>query len=135
MHPDRTPAGHGDKLTRTQERAVAALLAHSRLEDAARSCGVSKSTLCRWLQEPSFQEAFRAARRQLLEAAVSSLQEAAGAAVAALRRNLGCRKASVEVQAARAILDYTMRSVEMLELEERVRQLEASITQHAGGRR
>ena len=96
---------------------------------------MSKSTLCRWLQEPAFQKAFRAARRQVLEAALSSLQEAAGAAVGALKRNLGCRKASVEVQAARAILDYAMRSVEMLELEERVRQLEASVSQRTGGQR
>lgn len=135
MNADRTPAGHGDKLTRTQERAVAALLAHSRLEDAARSCGVSKSTLCRWLQEPSFQEAFRVARHQFLDASLSSLQEAAGAAVAALKRNLGCRKASVEVQAARAILEYTMRSVAMLELEARVRAIEANEAQRTGGRR
>jgi len=133
MAPDRT--GHGEKEARTRERAIVALLTAPRLEDAARQSGVSKSTLCRWLQEPAFQDAFRAARRRVLEAALSSLQEAAAAAVAALKRNLGCRKASVEVQAARAILDYSMRSVELLELEERVRQLEASLGHRVGGRR
>ena len=133
MAPDRT--GHGEKEARTRERAIVALLTAPRLEDAARQCGASKSTLCRWLQDPAFQEAFRSARRQVLEAALSSLQEAAGAAVAALKRNLGCRKASVEVQAARAILDYAMRSVELLEMEERIRRLEASVSERAGGRR
>lgn len=34
-----------------------------------------------------------------------------------------------------AILDYSMRSVELVELEERVRQMEASVRQGAGGRR
>jgi hypothetical protein len=133
MTPDRT--GHGDKEARTRERAIAALLTSARLEDAARGCGVSKSTLCRWLQEPAFQDAFRAARRQVLEAAVSSLQGATGAAVEALSRNLRCRKPSIEVQAARAVLDHAMRSVEFFELEDRVRQLEAAISQQAGGRR
>ena len=118
-----------------RERAIAALLTSTRLEDAARGCGVSKSTLCRWLQEPAFQDAFRAARRQILQTAVSSLQGAAGAAVEALSRNLRCRKPSIEVQAARAVLDHAMRSVEFFELEDRVRHLEAAISQQTGGRR
>lgn len=133
MKPDRT--GHGEKEARTRERAIVALLTAPRLEDAARQCGTSKSTLCRWLQEPAFQGAFREARHRVLEAALSSLQEAAGAAVVALKRNLRCRKASVEVQAARAILDYGMRGVEILELEERVRRLEASVSERVGDRR
>ena len=87
------------------------------------------------LADARFQGVYRAARRQVLEAALSSLQEAAAAAVEALRRNLRCRKPSVEVQASRAILDYSMRSVEMLELEDRVRQLEASVSERPGGRR
>lgn len=123
------------QLTRSRERAIVALMSHARLEDAAKAAGISRSTLCRMLADASFQGAYREARRQVFEAALSNLQEAAGAAVAALKRNLGCRKASVEVQAARAILDYSMRSVEMLELEERVRQLEASVSERAGGRR
>lgn len=131
----QSDTGPADKLTRSNERAIAALLSHARLEDAAKAAGISRSTLCRMLAGPAFQEAFRTARRQVLDAAVSSLQEAAGAAVAALRRNLACRKPSVEVQSARAILDFAMRSVEMLELEERVRQLEASMSQRAGVRR
>ena len=131
----QSDTGPAEKLTRSHERAIAALLSHARLEDAAKAAGISRSTLCRMLADARFQGAYRAARCQVLEAALSSLQEAAGAAVGALKRNLGCRKASVEVQAARAILDYAMRSVEMLELEERVRQLEASVSQRTGVRR
>jgi hypothetical protein len=39
------------------------------------------------------------------------------------------------IELPRAILDYCMRGVGLLELEERVRQLESSITQQSGGRR
>jgi hypothetical protein len=124
-----------EKTARMQEQAIAALLSHPKQEDAAKAVGISRSTLCRMPAEPAFHGAFREARRQVLDTALSSLQEAAGAAVAALKRNLGCRKSSVEVQAARAILDYSMRGVELLELEERVRQLEASIAERTGGRR
>jgi hypothetical protein len=136
MKPEESiQAGHGSKQDRLWEKAIVALLTTTKVEDAARSCGVSRSSMLRWLQDSAFQEAFRAARRRVLEAALSSLQEAAGAAVEALRRNLRCRKPSVEVQAGRAILDYAMRSVEMLELEERVRQQEASVNERVGNRR
>ena len=130
----QSDTGPAEKLRRSHERAIAALLSHARLEDAARAAGISRSTLCRMLADARFQGVYRAARRQVLEAALSSLQEAAAAAVEALRRNLRCRKPSVEVQASRAILDYSMRSVEMLELEDRVRRLEASLSERAGGR-
>jgi len=131
MAPDRT-TGHGEKLTRAHDKAIAALLTAARLEDAARACGISKSTLCRWLQEPAFQEAFRLARRQVLEAAVSRLQAVAGAAVETLARNLTCRKAAIEVQAARAVLEHATRSVEFFELEDRVRALERMLGDEAG---
>ena len=134
MTPDRT--GHGEKEARTRERAIAALLTTARLEDAARECGVSKSTLCRWLQEPAFQNEFRAARSRVLEATVSRLQGAAGPAVEALVRNLTCRgKPSIEIQASRATLDNHWKSLELGELEEGVRQLEAAIKMREGGRR
>lgn len=136
MKPEESiPTGHGSKQDRLWEKAIVALLTTANVEDAARSCGVSRSSMVRWQHDSAFQEALRAARRQVFEAAVSGLQEAAGAAVEALRRNLRCRKPSVEVQAGRAILDYAMRSVEMLELEDRVRRLEASVSERAGGRR
>ena len=135
MTHSETP-GTGDKATRTQERAIAALLAHGRLEDAARAAGMSRSTLCRMLQEPAFQAAFRNARRELLDAAIGRLQAVTGAAVEALTRNLTCRgKPSIEISAARAILDNHWRSLELGELEDRVRQLEEAIKLREGGRR
>ena len=133
MTQSETPKG--EKAARTQERAITALLAHSRLEDAARDAGISRSTLCRMLQGAAFQEAFRLARRQVLDAAISRLQAVTGAAVEALSRNLTCRKASIEVAAARAVLDHATRSVELFELEDRVRQLEEAIRLREGGRR
>src|SRR5262245_19804227 len=53
---DRSPAesctgdGHGEKLSRLQERAVSALLSHSTLKAAARAVHVNPKTLSEWLK-------------------------------------------------------------------------------------
>jgi hypothetical protein len=54
--------GHGTKFGRKKEEAVAALLVQRNLEDAARAVGISPKTLLRWMKEPEFDTAYRAAR-------------------------------------------------------------------------
>jgi transposase-like protein len=127
--------GHGEKGTRTRERAIAALLGAKNVEGAARECGISKSTLLRWMQDRAFRDAFREARRRVFEAAISQLQSGAVDAVATLRRNLTCRKPAIEVGAARAMLELMLRSVELFDLEERIGKLEDAISLRQGGRR
>lgn len=55
--------GHGAKLERKQEEAIAALLTHRTVEEAARSIDIAPSTLLRWLKDPDFDAAYREARR------------------------------------------------------------------------
>jgi hypothetical protein len=64
------------KLTWRQEKAITTLLTHATVPAAAKACGIGKATLWRWLQQPAFQERYQAARRQLMEDAVSLLQKA-----------------------------------------------------------
>ncbi|HET8998938.1 MAG TPA: RNB domain-containing ribonuclease [bacterium] len=92
--------GHGEKLTRKQEQAIAALLAEPTLGSAARRCGVSETTLWRWLQDEEFQAAYKNARRSAVDAATTCLQQAATEAVACLRRALTCGQVAAEVRAA-----------------------------------
>ena len=82
-------AGIGN-LSRKQEQAVAALLSEPTVAAAASSSGVAERTLWRWLQLPAFQAEYRAARRHVVEGAISRLQCATGEAVEALQRNLNC---------------------------------------------
>ncbi len=117
--------GHGDKLNRKQEQAIAALLSASSIKAAATSCGMAEVTLWRWLQLPDFQTAYRAARRQVVERAVSELQAACGAAVETLKRNLHCEQPSVEIRAAQVILEQAVKGVELIDLQQRVDRLEA----------
>jgi len=125
---DRRPLsrGHGDKLGRKAEAAIVALLAHATIPDAARSAGVSETSLWRWLQREDFRKAYRAAQERVFDGALGSLQGATTAAVDALQRNLSCKNPSAEVSAARTILDFTMRARELLDLTARVEALEAA---------
>ena len=118
---------NGDTLTPKQEHAVLALLASPTLEAAARSAGVSPVTLWRWQRDPAFQEEYRAARRRMVEGALAALQHAAAEAVATLRRNLACGSPSVEVRAAVAVLDQTIKTSELMGLAERLERLEGQL--------
>ena len=57
--------GHGAKFGRKKEQAIAALLSHRSVEDAARAIGLDPNTLLRWLdRNPSFSNAYLKARRE-----------------------------------------------------------------------
>jgi hypothetical protein len=98
-------AGHGEKRSRREEVAIAALLPEPTILQAAEKAIVSESTLLRRLAEPAFKARYRAARRQVVEQAVSELQQAASEAVEALRRNLTCGVPAAEISAAKTIVE------------------------------
>jgi hypothetical protein len=56
-------AGHGTKLARKQEEAIAALLTQRNIDDAARVAGIGPRTLLRWMKLSEFDCAYRKARR------------------------------------------------------------------------
>lgn len=122
--------GHGQKLTRKSEQALVALLAESTLPAAAARAGVSEATIARWLRNPQFRAAYRDARRQIVEAAIGTLQGATSEAVETLRRNLTHDNGNVQVRAAVAILDHATKAIELMDLAERVEALEQRSNAH-----
>ena len=110
-----------------QEPAIVALLATPTIGSAAKAAEISGVTLWRWMKESEFKANLRAARRAVVEGAIGRLQQSATEAVNALQRNLSCGTPSVEVRAATAILDQTIKAVELFDMVERVEQLEARL--------
>jgi hypothetical protein len=111
------------KITRKQEAAVAALLTEPTHAIAAAKAGIGEATLQRWLRLPEFQVMYRQARRQVVEAAVGRLQQATGQAVEALQRALTCGRPSAEIRAGVAILDHSLKAVEVMDLAGQVEEL------------
>jgi len=121
--------GHGEKLSRNQERAIAALLIHPTMLAAAAAAGVSEVTLWRWLQIPEFKEQYRLARREAVSQAVGHLQGACSVAVLALTdisQDVNC-PASARVSAARTVLELALKGVELEDLAVRVEELELQV--------
>jgi hypothetical protein len=94
------------------------------IADAAEQIGIGESTLRRWLSDPPFKARYRDARRQVVEQVVCRLQSAKSEAVATLTRNLKCSVPASEIAAAKAIIDFAVKGVELVDLAERVEQLE-----------
>jgi hypothetical protein len=122
--------GHGEKLSRNQERAIAALLVHPTMLKAAAAAGVGEVTLWRWLQIPGFKEQYRLARREAVSQAVGHLQGACSVAVLALTdvaQDVSC-PASARVSAARTVLELALKGVELEDLAARVEELELQVS-------
>src|SRR5256885_2253272 len=117
---------HGERLSRKQELAIAALLTCSAITDAAKQCGIGEVTLHRWLKEPTFQAAYRDARRAVVQQAITQVQQATGEAVETLRAVMQDPEApaSARVSAAKAVLETALKGVELEDLEARITALE-----------
>ncbi len=110
---------------------IGALLAGRTFDEAARAAGVSRRTAYRMRQDPEFQRAYQAAKDELLGAAVASLHSNAQlfistlAAVCADPKSRGSEKAT----AADRGLAQLLRSVEVLNLSERIAKLEQAVSE------
>ncbi len=130
-------AGHGSKLARKQEDAIAALLSQRSIEDAARVCGVGARTLIRWLKLPEFRSEYLKARREVVQQAVARIQQATGAAgTIALKLMTDPNvPASVRLRAAEFVFDRAIKGIEIDDIEARVSELERAAHASEGSRR
>ena len=118
--------GHGSKFGRKQEEAIAALLTHASVPDAARSIGIGVTTLLRWLQMPEFEAAHRKALRAVFSQAMARLQQNAAAAAQTILKIMvdPNMPASSRLRAADMALEYSLKGIELEDLQVRVSQLE-----------
>ena len=126
--------GHGEKLTRKAEQAIAALLEHPTMAEAALSCGVSERSLWRWLQRDDFQKRYRESQRAVVDSAITKLQAATLRAVETLERNLNCGNSFAENAAAQAILTHSFKAIEVRELQEQIDEIKTLLTTRANGK-
>jgi len=123
--------GHGSKFARQQEEAIAALLVHRSVEEAARSVGITANTLLRWMAVPEFDAEYRKARRAAFGQAVARLQQMSGAAVLTLGKVLveAGTPPSTRVRAAECILNHAAKAIEIEEIVARLTDLERVVKQ------
>ena len=121
--------GHGQKLSRKKEQAIAALLSQPSIGGAAKKVGIGEKALFRWLQLDDFQREYKAARRQVIDQAIAQIQCVLSEAVQTLLVVMydGNAPASAKVSAARALLDIGFKVVEIEDLESRIEKIEKNL--------
>jgi hypothetical protein len=118
--------GHGAKLPRKKQQAIAALIEAPTIKEAAGIVGIGEATLFRWLQDTDFQIAYRDAKRRVVDQAITRIQRISGQAVETLKNIMidNDMPASSRVTAARAVLDMSVKAVELENLTSRIEAIE-----------
>lgn len=127
LGPPRTGM-RGHRLEAKQEAAILALLSQPSIARAAEAAKVGLRTLHRWINEDeAFIAAYRRARRDVFGHAVALTQRYAAVAVQTLARVMTDATAphASRVSAATALLRFGREGIELEDLEERVKALEA----------
>jgi transposase-like protein len=118
--------GHGTKFGRKKEEAVAALLSHRNIEEAARAIGVVPNTLLRWMKEPEFDVAYRAAKRAAFGQAIARLQQGSSAAATTLLKLMldPATPPSTRARCSESVLGLASKAIELEDIESRLAALE-----------
>ena len=124
--------GGGEKLSRKMHALIASLMTEKTYLDAARKVGIGEATVYRWMKLPVFAEAFRSARRAVVDTAVSDLAKLASDAVACLRANMTTGDANSEVRAALGVLDRVQALLVADDFEDRLAALETRLAPNGG---
>jgi len=117
------------KLPGKQAAALAALLVHPTVRDAARAAQMAEGTLWRYLSDPTFAAHYQEARRQATEHLIARLTADSTKAAKVLIdvAEDEAAPASARVSAARTIIEQALRGAELRDLVTRVEMLEQAL--------
>lgn len=118
-----------NNLPARHERALLALMHSPTIGQAAELAGISEPTIHRWLRDPAFAAAYRAARNQAVEQAIGRLQQTTSDAVSTIEcvMNDPENPAGVRLRAAETVLNTALRAIELFDLETRMAALESQL--------
>src|SRR5437763_8329362 len=110
-----------------QDTLALALASGQTIRDAAASAGVAERTATRRVAELAFRQRVAALRSDMLARAAGQMADGMTQAVTTLRQLLSARSESVRLAAARSILEIGPKLHESLDLDERLREVEACL--------
>lgn len=114
-------------LSSHKRRAVLALVEHGAVARAADECKLSRQTLYRWLREPEFAQALRDESDSRVEQASRRLTYLVDEAITVLSELLKSGSEHQRRLAADSVLSHALRLRELVELEQRISNLERSL--------
>jgi hypothetical protein len=136
MSKAQTPSDHlSSTLGAKKQHALEALLVGGSDQQAADTSGVTRITVTRWrTSDSTFIAALASARTELLKRMTARLHAATSLAVKALEEVAkDTRNPSARVTAARVILEFSQRAIELQEIEKRLEELETWFADYKKG--
>jgi len=115
------------KLTSKRTAILAALVAGETVTAISERLRISRMSVYRAIRDRGFQEAFREAKDQSFDAAKTWLSNASTRAVGELVGLLECPDPAIRRSAAVAILDRAFKVWELVDLENKIAELEAIV--------
>jgi hypothetical protein len=121
--------GHGTKFGRKKEQAIAGLLSHRSVEEAAKAAGISVATLKRWMRLPEFKAAYLQARVDVVSQTNARIQINSGGFAAVLLKIMAdpTTPSSVRARIALGLLEQANKSLLAEDLEVRLVAIELAI--------
>ncbi len=107
-----------------REKVLIALIETSSVREAAKVSGISEATIYNYLRDSEFKTAYREARRQTVESAISKIQNAASEAVDRLKELQYCENPAVAARCAQVIYESSVRGLETTDILERLEKIE-----------
>ena len=116
------------KLTPKQEATIIALLERGTIEEAANKVGVTRQTIHTWLREvPEFKRRLEVERKAVFDEAAGLIKTASRQAAAVMINLLDHRDSRTRIRAAKDILGYAIKTIELSDIEERLDRIEAAL--------
>lgn len=104
--------------------AISYILSSPTLEEAYRKARVSKGTLYIWLKDEAFKTELKRQRDEVVRDALDRLKSAMSKAVDGLIGLVESSRPNLRRWACKDIIDYTLRSIELEDIEERLDKVE-----------
>lgn len=114
----------GFSLTNRQIKAIANFFSSSSIEETCRKSKISKATFYKWLKDDDFKSFLEEKRKEMVMRALDKLKISIEKAVSVLIELMSSKNESIRRFASKDIIDYTLKSIEFEEIEDRLAKVE-----------
>ena len=115
------------KLTDKQLLVIPYILNSFSIEEACQKAGMCRGTYYLWLKDDNFKSFLDEKRKEMIKEALDALKTAVKKAVSVLIKLTSSKNENIRRFAAKDILDYALKSIELEELELRLKRVEEAV--------
>jgi len=116
-----------EKLSDKQLRVIPHLLAAPSIEEGCKQAKVGKATVYEWLKNETFRGEIRRQRQEVVTGALETLKANVGKATETLVGLLDSENEGIKHRAAKDVIDFAVKGMELENLERRIEALEDKI--------